>query len=76
MAALNKTHYEPILKEDLACWRCDQGMKNMPILKAHLKDEWEKEAKREKAKLGKKREQEQQPTKKRKTDKDTSCADV
>jgi aprataxin len=59
MAALKKSQYEPLLKEDLACWRCDgPGVKNIPTLRAHLKEEWEKEGKGEKARLEKKRKRE------------------
>ncbi|KAF7294986.1 HIT domain-containing protein [Mycena indigotica] len=54
MAKLNAKEYEPLLKEDLVCWRCDTTMKNMPTLKMHLQEEWDKVVKREKAKLEKK----------------------
>jgi len=36
------TKYEPILKEDLACFHCDTNLKNMPTLKTHLQEEWNK----------------------------------
>lgn len=36
------TKYEPILKEDLACFHCDTSLKNMPTLKTHLQEEWNK----------------------------------
>jgi aprataxin len=54
MSDLTKSQYEPLLKDDLSCWRCGEGMKNMPTLKAHLQEEWDNERKREKAKLAKK----------------------
>lgn len=59
MAALKKSQYEPLLKEDLCCWRCSASFKNMPQLKAHLQEEWDKEAKTEKLKLDKKRKRNQ-----------------
>ncbi|KAI5453135.1 aprataxin-like protein [Naganishia albida] len=34
--------WEPILKGDLACWRCGQMFGNMPMLKKHLDEEWAK----------------------------------
>ncbi|KAF7966122.1 hypothetical protein HWV62_39988 [Athelia sp. TMB] len=55
MRALKASTYEPLLKEYLACWRCGAGMKNMPTLKTHLQEEWDKEAKAKKAKLERKR---------------------
>lgn len=54
MAELKPSKYEPILKEDLVCFRCDQPQKNMPTLKAHLQTEWDNLRKREKALLEKK----------------------
>jgi aprataxin len=50
---------EEILKEDLTCWCCGSGMKNMPILKAHLQEEWDKCAKQEKEKMDRKRKLEE-----------------
>ena len=47
---MKRTTYEPILKEPLVCFRCNSEMKNMPILKAHLQEEWDKLERR--AKLG------------------------
>lgn len=58
MRELKKSEYEPLLKENLACWRCGTTMKNMPTLKTHLQEEWEKEEKAEKAKLERKRKRE------------------
>ncbi|KAF8163247.1 HIT-like domain-containing protein [Crassisporium funariophilum] len=34
--------YEPMLKEGLACFHCNAEMKNMPTLKVHLQEEWDK----------------------------------
>ncbi|PPQ78093.1 hypothetical protein CVT25_015627 [Psilocybe cyanescens] len=34
--------YEPILKEKLLCFHCNAEMKNIPTLKAHLQEEWNK----------------------------------
>jgi len=39
---LKPTKYEPILKEPLACFRCNAEMKNIPQLKKHLEEEWDK----------------------------------
>jgi aprataxin len=59
MSELKKSRYEPLLKEDLSCWRCGHAMKNMPTLKNHLQEEWDNDMKREKAKLEKKRKREE-----------------
>jgi aprataxin len=56
MSQLKKHDYEPILKENLFCWKCERDMKNMPVLKAHLQQEWDEEARKEKAKLKRKRQ--------------------
>jgi aprataxin len=50
MSKLDANTCERLLKEDLACWHCGSGMKNMPVLKAHLQEEWDKQAKQERAK--------------------------
>lgn len=36
VAALQKNLHEPLLKEDLECWRCEETFKTMPKLKEHL----------------------------------------
>lgn len=54
-AELDPKHYEALLKEDLVCFHCGSSMKNIPTLKAHLAEEWDKIASREKARLEKKR---------------------
>lgn len=59
MSELKKSQYEPLLKDDLVCWRCGHVLKNMPTLKAHLQEEWDKQASVEKAKLEKKRKREE-----------------
>jgi len=46
MAKLKASEYEPILKEDLSCFRCHSHQKNMPTLKAHLQEDWNKLEKR------------------------------
>lgn len=38
--------YEPLLKKPLTCFRCDKEMKNIPTLKEHLEEEWDKLASR------------------------------
>ncbi len=55
MAKLDPKNTKPLLKEPLQCWRCGSEMKNMPTLKAHLQEEWDKQATQEKAKLERKR---------------------
>jgi aprataxin len=62
MAKLDAKHYEPMLKEDMCCWRCNASMKNIPNLKAHLQEEWDTQAKREKAKIERKRKLEEKKT--------------
>ncbi|KAK7014911.1 HIT-like protein [Favolaschia claudopus] len=59
MAKLDPKHYEPMLKGDLACWRCNTGMKNIPALKSHLEEEWHAQAKREKDKIERRRKLEE-----------------
>jgi len=51
VATLKKSQYESLLKEDLSCWKCTLGFKNIPQLKGHLQEEWDKQTKIEKAKL-------------------------
>jgi len=55
MSRLKKSDYEYLVKESLCCWKCDRDMKNMPLLKAHLQEEWDEEAHKEKARLARKR---------------------
>lgn len=55
MSQLKPSQYEHLLKEPLCCWRCVKEFKNMPLLKAHLADDFDKEIKREKARLERKR---------------------
>lgn len=54
MSQLRKIGYEPLLKEDLACWKCGRAMKNMPTLKEHLQEEWDGEGRKEKARIARK----------------------
>ncbi|KAL0946965.1 hypothetical protein HGRIS_013118 [Hohenbuehelia grisea] len=70
MAALKKSQYEPILKEDLTCWRCEGTFKNMPALKTHLQEEFDKLTSREKAKAERKRKLEQ------KSDLDSAAGEI
>ena len=46
--ALQQDQHEPLLKEDLVCWRCHETFKTLPKLKEHLTWEKEAEASREK----------------------------
>ncbi|KAG1756573.1 HIT-like domain-containing protein [Suillus paluster] len=55
ISQLKKSEYEPLLKADLSCWKCDHSLSNMPKLKSHLQEEFDKMTDREKAKAGKKR---------------------
>ena len=55
---LKPTKYEPILKEPLACFRCDAEMKNIPLLKKHLEEEWDKLERRGKESATRKRKAE------------------
>jgi len=45
---LRNNLHEPLLKEDLECWRCRETFKTMPTLKEHLKREKEAEASKKK----------------------------
>ena len=45
---MKPSNYEPILKEPLVCFRCNSEMKNVPILKNHLQEDWDKLAQRAK----------------------------
>ena len=60
MSKLDEKSYEKLLKEDLVCWKCESPMKNIPTLKDHLQEEWDKTSKREKAKAGRKRKFEEE----------------
>ncbi|CAL1704540.1 unnamed protein product [Somion occarium] len=53
MSELKKSKYEPLLKENLTCFRCDAMFKNIPTLKSHLEEEWNKLVQKEKAKHAK-----------------------
>lgn len=39
---LKPNDYEPLLKDTLTCFSCNAEIKNMPTLKVHLQEEWEK----------------------------------
>ncbi|KAG1803687.1 HIT-like domain-containing protein [Suillus plorans] len=52
---LKKSEYEPLLKEDLSCWKCDRNLSNMPKLKSHLQEEFDKLFLQEKAKVERER---------------------
>ena len=58
MSQLTISQYEPLLKEDLRCWKCQSIQKNIPTLKAHLQEEWDKEKRKATAQKKRKREQE------------------
>jgi len=61
MSKLEKSRYEPLLKDDLVCWRCGHVLKNMPALKVHLQEEWDKEANKERGRLERKRKHSDDP---------------
>ena len=46
--SLQQCLHEPLLKENLECWRCRETFKTLSKLKEHLK--WEKEAEASRAK--------------------------
>ncbi|KAJ4488139.1 hypothetical protein J3R30DRAFT_3654469 [Lentinula aciculospora] len=62
MVKLDQKAYEKLLKEDLVCWKCEAQMKNIPTLKAHLQEEWDKVSKREKGRTERKRKLEEKQT--------------
>ncbi|KAF9532911.1 hypothetical protein CPB83DRAFT_806534 [Crepidotus variabilis] len=39
---LKPSNYEPVLKEALVCFHCNREIKNVPTLKDHLQEEWDK----------------------------------
>ncbi|KAG1754569.1 hypothetical protein EDB19DRAFT_1969949 [Suillus lakei] len=55
ISQLKKSDYEPLLKEDLSCWKCNHNLSNMPKLKSHLQEEFDKLSDQEKAKAERKR---------------------
>ncbi|KAG1768385.1 HIT-like domain-containing protein [Suillus occidentalis] len=55
ISQLKKGEYEPLLKEDLSCWKCDHNFSNMPKLKSHLQEEFDTLSDQEKAKAERKR---------------------
>lgn len=46
--SLRQNEHEPLLLEDLECWRCREEFKTLPKLKEHLTREKEAEASRKK----------------------------
>jgi len=59
MARLPESEYAPKLKEPLECWRpgCRKEFKQMPLLKKHLQEEFDKETKRETERIKQKEKQ-------------------
>jgi hypothetical protein len=53
MAKINPASYEPLIKEPLQCWDCEEEMRNFPKLKAHLEKKWDKQVARHRAHLEK-----------------------
>ena len=53
--SLQKGLHEPLLKEDLQCWRCHETFKTLVKLKEHLEREKKAEASREKKALQEKK---------------------
>ncbi|EGN95358.1 hypothetical protein SERLA73DRAFT_112794 [Serpula lacrymans var. lacrymans S7.3] len=62
VSQLKKSQYEPLLKGDFECWKCERVIANMPALKSHLQEEWDKEMQRETAKLKRKQKSPDLPT--------------
>lgn len=58
MSQLSASRYEPLLKADLKCWKCSASQKNIPTLKAHLQEEWNKEKRKAVSQKKHKREEE------------------
>jgi aprataxin len=56
MSALPVARYEQLLKKDLQCWRCHSTQKNLPTLKIHLQEEWDKEKRKSTVQKKRKRE--------------------
>jgi len=56
--SLRKERYEPLLKTDLACWKCGEGVRNIPLLKSHLEKEWKEERKESETREARKRKRE------------------
>ncbi|KII88600.1 hypothetical protein PLICRDRAFT_698957 [Plicaturopsis crispa FD-325 SS-3] len=70
MSELKESQYEPLLKDDMECWRCGFTSKklNLPTLKKHLQEEHDKvreaaEKQRKRAAQGE--EQDEEPRKRR-----------
>ncbi|KAG2157296.1 HIT-like domain-containing protein [Suillus clintonianus] len=63
ISQLKKSEYEPLLKEDLSCWKCDRNLSNMPKLKSHLQEDFDKLSDQEKAKAERKRKRVDDPAK-------------
>ncbi|OAX38652.1 HIT-like protein [Rhizopogon vinicolor AM-OR11-026] len=55
ISQLKMSEYEPLLKDDLSCWKCDRSFSNMPKLKSHLQEEFDKLSDQEKVKAERKR---------------------
>lgn len=55
MASLDHKAYEALLKAPLSCFHCGAEQKNMPTLKAHLQEEFDELAAREKTRQERKR---------------------
>ncbi|KAI0027686.1 HIT-like domain-containing protein [Vararia minispora EC-137] len=41
LSSLEESKYTPLLREDLVCFRCNRTLRNIPLLKAHLQEEWD-----------------------------------
>ncbi|KAG8912413.1 hypothetical protein FRC00_004578, partial [Tulasnella sp. 408] len=49
-ARLPESRYEPLLKSDMQCWRCDTDLKTVPKLKEHLQTHFDRDIARMKKK--------------------------
>ncbi|KAJ8598010.1 HIT-like protein [Rhizopogon salebrosus TDB-379] len=61
ISQLKTSEYEPLLKDNLSCWKCDRSFSNMPKLKSHLQEEFDNLAEKEKAKAERKRKRTDSP---------------
>jgi aprataxin len=57
-ASLRQGEFEDLLKEDLRSWRTGEKYSTMPKLKIHLEQEWERETRKGREVLAKRRREE------------------
>jgi len=74
--ALKPGKYEPILKEPLICFHCNAEMKNIPLLKKHLEEEWNKLERRGRESAARKRKAEASNTSQSREDEVTATKET